>query len=147
MNELRPWSSKWRCNLGTVHPWRKKKAVRKIYGIYEQPSMFADITNPFMQTIPCIGHFIDLSILLRLIDAMLSQVCSNNQSRNIFQGQLLSLELPRQWTRIKINLLSVRGKRQRYMHFVRKIGLLNSLLFDGLVAEVGEESSFPASND
>ena len=43
------------------------------------------------------------------------------------------MELPRQWTRVKINLLSVRGKWQRPMHFVRKVGLMSTLLFDGLV--------------
>ena len=112
---------------------QQKKAIRTIYGIYEKPSLFVDVADPFTQSLPCVGHCIDLGILLRLIDGMISQVRSSTRKSHIFLGRLFSMELPRQWTRVKINLLSVHGKRQKSMHFVRKVGLMSTLLSDGLV--------------
>ena len=119
--------------LGVNPSEEKKKEVRKFYGLYEAPSIFSELSDPFTLSIPCVGHCIELGILMRLLDAMLTQVRNSTQLSSIFDGRLFSFSYPRQWTAVKINLLTVRSKRQRPMHFIRKFALMSPLLFDGLV--------------
>jgi hypothetical protein len=115
----------------------RKAMICKKYGIYPLSPLFGSLVDPYMQTFPCVGHCIDLGILLRLVDAMLDEVRSSEHKISIFEARVAAFfdgDPPRGWTRITINLITVKGKKQRPMHTVRKVALMSPQLFDGLVS-------------
>ena len=107
----------------------KKEQISKLLGICEVRSPFYGIVDCHRQSVPCIGHLIDLELMTRLLDAMLRQVISQDSIPMLearHNGFIYSCTGDRFSTKTKMVLL--KGQTTKPTG-----ALTSSYLFQGLV--------------
>ena len=87
------------------HPTKKLvEELRKLFGITELLHAFDGVADPHRQSIPCIGHLIDLGLMARLLDAMLLQIISQGHLA-ILEARLDAFLYPRTWDRFSTQVV------------------------------------------
>jgi hypothetical protein len=115
------------------HPTKKLvEELRKLFGITELDHAFDGVADPHRQSIPCIGHLIDLGLMARLLDAMLLQIISQGHIA-ILEARLDAFLYPRTWDRFSTKVVLLKGRKMKPMTLSRKLALAATSLFQGLV--------------
>ena len=106
------------------------KACTK-YGISNIPPPFHGIADSHQQSFVCIGHAIDVGLLRRLINFMMTKVRPIHHE--VLTIRLKYLELPRGWIPFGSHFLNFKGKFSQPMIAVRKLAYFTNCIFGGLV--------------
>ena len=109
----------------------KQKALQKESGIrvMDCPLKGVDF-DPHIQCFPDIDHFLDLG-LMKVLFEYINSLMTEKQVE-IIQKRYEYLQLPVRWHRIALHLKSG-SKKTKPMTYMRKIGLLGTVLYRGLI--------------
>ena len=104
------------------------KACTK-YGISNVLPPFHGIADSHQQSFVCIGHAIDVGLLRRLVNFMMTKVRPIHHE--VLTIRLKHLELPRGWIPFGSHFLNFKGKFSQPIIAVRKLTYFTNCLFGG----------------
>ncbi len=117
--------------MGPLPSAGRVREVKSLYGISTDPLPFGNTVDPFTQSFPCVGHAMDLGLMGRLTNFMLS-LLSQREHRE-FVARQTNLDYPRGWTRLPTFKSKMKGRLGEPIKVTKKLGLLAFYLFQGLV--------------
>ena len=111
----------------------KQKQLQKECGVRAMACPLEGVEyDPHVQCFPDVDHLIDLGLMNVYFDYVNSLM--GEKEISIISTRYEYLSLPARWYRINLNLKSG-SKKMKPMSFMRKLGLLGSVLYRGLIDE------------
>ncbi len=117
--------------LGAEPSAAKVKSTRSLYGVTTGPLPLGNYVDPFRQSIPCIGHCLDLGLMSRILAFTMKRLTLANLGE--FNTRLKSMDTPRGWVKLTPYTAKLKGRLGEPMKTSRKLALCAFYLLEGLV--------------